>query len=171
VADKFVPPAGNAAANIGPQTDPTEVGGQNPDSLFGVPISYFTGASGSPPGGETPASADATVQPNQAPDSDPFTGASGFNSTGAPGSQGAGAATPGGTPVLVTMPFQFYGTPGGGSGIQMVPATVNMSGPDDSTAPPHNYPPARPVVDGDFYPTSTGAGDGAVHVGGNAIRP
>jgi len=169
VADIFIPPQAGESASQPDNGDPTQVGGQDPDSLFGVPISYFTGASGSPPGGETPQSADPTVQPNQAPNSDAFTGASGFNSTGAPGSQGV-VPSAAGAPITVTAMFPG-GRPGGGSGNNMVTVNDSISGPDDSTAAPSSYPPVRPIVAGDFYPTSTGAGEGAVHVGGNAINP
>lgn len=166
----FLPPQAGESATQPDNGDPTQVGGQDPDSLFGVPISYFTGAAGSPqPGGDTPESADPTLQPNQAPNSDAFTGAAGFNSTGAPGSQGV-VPSAAGAPIMVTAMFPG-GQPGGGSGNNMVTVNDSISGPDDSTATASNYPPARPILAGDFYPTSTGAGSGTVHVGGNAIRP
>lgn len=57
------------ALSSGPSsaTDPTLVGGQNPPSLFGVPLSYNTGAAGTP-GAQPPAGGQAVdyTQPGTA---------------------------------------------------------------------------------------------------------
>ena len=42
----------------------------------------------------------------------------------------------------------------------------NFGGSDDPTNEPGQYPPAKPLVAGDFYPDMSGAGEGNVLVGG-----
>ena len=44
MADKAVPPPGDAAPDWGGAQDPTLVSGQDPKMLFGIPVSYDTGA-------------------------------------------------------------------------------------------------------------------------------
>jgi hypothetical protein len=150
------PPQSAGAAG----TDPTLVSGQDPSSEFGIDLSYSTGAGGSPAGG---APADPTTEPNQYPPTEPLSGVP-LGGTGAPGTSGApaGQIEEPGASVMVTDPNYTSGKPGGGSGTQMVSAPVG----DASTGVAGQYPPANPLVPGDFYPTSDGVGQGNVLVGG-----
>lgn len=146
--------------------DPTEVSGQDPGSLFGIAISYDTGAGGTPaPGGDALGSHDVS-QPNQYPARDPISGVA-LGDSGAPGSAGIVAAVTdsGGQAVQVTDPNYTAGKPGGGSGVQMVSVNASISGANDWTAPQSNYPPAHPVP-GSSAPAGTGAGQGSVRRGG-----
>lgn len=167
MANVFKAPGAADSGTQGSQ-DPTLVSGQDPASLFGVQISYDSGASGVPaPGGEGQGAHDVN-QPNQYPSREPLSGVS-LDGSGAPGSQGvpdANTTPPGATAVTVTDPNYTAGRPGGGSGVQMLTVNDAVSGTDDWTATQSNYPPGNPVVSGDYYPTSTGAGGGQVRRGG-----
>lgn len=152
------PPAGGAA-------DPSQVTGQDPASFLGIPFSYSTGLGGSPPAGGGGAG-DPTNEPGQYPDRGTFTHVP-LGGTGLGGTQGAPAvAEPGGTSFQVTDPNYTSGRPGGGSGVQLVSAPVQVGGHADSTMVIGQYPPARPLVPGDHYPDASGAGDGTILVGG-----
>lgn len=148
--------------------DPSQVTGQDPASFLGIPFSYSTGLGGSPPpGGQGVAGGDPTNQPNQYPDAGTISHVP-LGGTGLPGTQGAPAAqieTPG-TSFQVTDPNYTAGKPGGGSGTQLVDAPVAVGGSGDSTTVSGQYPPAKPLVEGDFYPDHSGAGDGNILVGG-----
>jgi hypothetical protein len=148
--------------------DPSQVTGQNPASFLGIPFSYSTGLGGSqPPGGQTAGSADPTNQPNQYPDHGSISHVP-LDGTGLPGTQGAPASqveTPG-TGFQVTDPNYTAGRPGGGSGTQMVTAQVAVGGHGDSTMVSGQYPPASPLVPGDFYPDASGMGQGSILTGG-----
>lgn len=182
MADIFMPPAsGDTASGVdtaagtpdaGGKHDPSQVTGQDPDSILGIPVSYESGAGGTPaPGGESEGTCDPTVMPNQYPARDPISGVT-LGGSGAPGSQGLTAsATPsGGTSIQVTDP-SLQGAPAAGeSGTQLQSVSIDVAGPNDSTAAADNYPPRKPIVDGDFYPTpdspSQPGGGGRVLVGG-----
>ena len=92
------------------QDDPSQVSGQDPQSLFGIPISYDSGAGGTAaPGGE-PLGAHDISQPNQYPAAEPISGVS-LDGSGAPGTAGInpdGAPT-GGRTVTVSDPNNFAG--------------------------------------------------------------
>lgn len=167
MANKLVLNTDPESGNQGGQ-DPTEVSGQDPSSLFGIPVSYDSGAAGTPaPGGEGLGTHDVSM-PNQYPSRDPISGVT-LGGSGAPGSQGVpdSDVTPAGaTGITVTDPNYTAGRPGGGSGVQMLTVNDAVSGTDDWTATQSNYPPGNPVVSGDYYPTSTGAGSGRVRRGG-----
>lgn len=143
--------------------DPTEVSGQDPSSLFGIPISYDSGAAGTPaPGGEGLGTHDVSM-PNQYPAKDPISGVS-LGGSGAPGTQGvpdSDVTPPGAQTFMVTDPNYTAGKPGGGSGTQMVGVQDVISGPNDWTAVQSNYPPKIPVVPGDYYPVPGGPGNNA----------
>jgi hypothetical protein len=147
--------------------DPSQVTGQDPASFLGIPFSYSTGLGGSPPAGPAGTSDDPTGEPNQYPAAGTFTHVP-LTGTGLPGSQGAPAATieTTGTTFAVTDPNYTAGKPGGGSGVQLVEAPVAVGGEADSTMVVGQYPPARPIVAGEFYPTNDGIGEGSVLVGG-----
>jgi hypothetical protein len=154
--DGFAPAPG-VPAN---PNDPTLAPGQDPASFAGIPFSYSTGAGGSvPPGGAS----DPTAPPGIYPASDTLAGTP-LGGTGAPGSGGApaGQIQQPGVTIQVTDPNAVYGRPGGGTGNYVVSAVV---GPD-STAPAGTYPPARPIIEGGFYPASDGAGQGNIMIGG-----
>lgn len=145
--------------------DPSQVTGQDPASFLGIPFSYNTGLGGSPPPGG--GSTDPTNEPNQYPATGTITGVP-LGGTGLDGTQGAPATqieTPG-TSFQVTDPNYTAGKPGGGSGVQMVAAPVAVGGHGDSTMVVGQYPPARPLVAGSFYPDESGVDDGNVLVGG-----
>lgn len=144
--------------------DPSQVTGQDPASFLGIPFSYSTGLGGSPGGA---GGGDPTTEAGQNPASMPI-GGTPLDGTGMAGSQGAPATqieTPG-TSFQVTDPNYTAGKPGGGSGTQMVAAPVAVGGHGDSTMVAGQYPPANPLVPGNFYPDASGAGDGKVRVGG-----
>lgn len=155
-----------APSSYGP-SDPTLVSGQDPASFLGINYqgAYSTGAGGSPaPGGGV---GDPTNEPNQYPAREPLSGV-GLDGTGAPGTQGAPATQieQPGAAVTVSDPNYTAGKPGGGSGTQFVSVPTPTSGPQDATMVAGQYPPAAPVVPGDFYPVSDNAGAGRVLVGG-----
>src|SRR5690242_8837304 len=118
MADVYMPPAGADSGSQGSK-DPTLVSGQDPDSLFGMAMSYDSGAGGSAGAGGTPQ--DPTNMPNQYPGTEPISGVT-LDGSGAPGSQGidATANDSGGIQVQVTDPNYVAGKPGGGSGVQQV---------------------------------------------------
>src|SRR5215471_4652203 len=149
-------------------TDPSQVTGQDPASFLGIPFSYSTGLGGSsPPGGQTPGTVDPSNQPNQYPDQGTFTHVP-FGGTGLDGTDGAPPdmiETTGKT-FAVTDPNYTAGRPGGGSGTQLVQAPVAVGGHADSTMVVGQYPPAKPLVPGEFYPDASGAGEGNILVGG-----
>src|SRR5258707_10785211 len=98
------------------QDDASQVSGQDPQSLFGIPVSYQSGAAGTPaPGGEGQAAHDVN-QPNQYPGTEPI---SGVSLGGAPGAGGPGLlpdpGPPGGPPGRGGQPDNTYGTRGGGA--------------------------------------------------------
>lgn len=159
-------PAPGAAPDTGAK-DPTLVTGQDPDSFLGIAFPMGTGAGGTPaPGGQSAGSAEPTAQPNQYPPTEPISGVN-LSGTGAPGTQGAPKQLENPGPLIaVTDPNYTAGKPGGGSGTQMVSVPVAVGGASDSTAQPGQYPPAAPIVPGDYYPTQDGAGKGSVMVGG-----
>ena len=148
--------------------DPSQVTGQDPASFLGIPFSYSTGLGGSPPpGGQGSGGGDPTNQPNQYPSEGTFSHVP-LDGTGLDGTQGAPAGqieTPGPT-FMVTDPNYTSGKPGGGSGVQLVAAQVAVGGSGDSTTVSGQYPPAKPLVPGDHYPTEDGIGQGSVLVGG-----
>jgi len=146
----------------GAQDDPSQVSGQDPKSVFGIPISYDSGAEGTPaPGGE-PEGAHDVNQPNQYPSKEPISGVS-LNGSGAPGSAGIDADAPprDAQTMTVSDPNNFAGHAGGGSGTQFITVSDAVSGPDDWTATQDNYPPKLPAVTGEFYPVSGGEGNNA----------
>ena len=146
--------------------DPSQVSGQDPASFLGIPFSYSTGLGGSPPG-NFGGSDDPTNEPGQYPDRGTISGVP-LGGTGLDGTDGAppDMIETTGTTFAVTDPNYTAGKPGGGSGVQMVEAPVAVGGHDDSTMVVGQYPPAKPLVAGDFYPDMSGAGEGNVLVGG-----
>lgn len=162
MADIMTPPASADSGSQG-SSDPTLVSGQQPSSLFGVQLPASTGAPGSVEGDRGPT--DPTAEPGQVPPRGTISGVSGIEQSGAPGSAPRGGRRPGGQTVQVTDPNYTAGRPGGGSGVQMVTTTQNVGGPNDSTAPPQNYPGQHPVT-GTNLPAGTGAGSGRVLRGG-----
>jgi len=176
------PPAPGVPHAAGVDNQNTLVSGQDPDSFLGIPYSYNTGLGGSAaPGGDSVGNpSDPSNQPNQYPSTEPISGVT-LDETGAPGSQGAPAdvINSPGTAMLVSDPNYTAGRPGAGasggngSGTQMVPVSVAIGGPQDSTLVQGQYPPARPLPDGAFYPTSDGVGKGDILVGGwkKGVRP
>jgi|HubBroStandDraft_2_1064218.scaffolds.fasta_scaffold11961_7 hypothetical protein len=181
----FDPPAaGDAATGVdtapgipsaGGTRDPSQVSGQDPDSFLGIPISYESGAGGSPaPGGESPGSTDPVSQPNQYPDKEPISGVT-LTGSGAPGTQGITADAQGdpgadAVTIQVTNPSLQGAPPNGESGNQTQSVTLSVAGPNDSTAVKGNYPPEFPILPGDFYPAPNsgnmqpGPGDQSSHV-------
>src|SRR5258707_6902798 len=84
------------------QDDASQVSGQDPQSLFGIPVSYQSGAAGTPaPGGGGQGAPDVN-QPNQYPGTEPISG----------GGLGGGRAAGGGGPDPPPAPFR--GRPPGG---------------------------------------------------------
>ena len=164
MADKVVTPAAGDAASIG-GNDPTLVSGQDPANLFGVAISYDTGAQGT--NGAAGQSADATTEPGQYPATEPISGVA-LGDTGSPGGPGADPGDrPGEMSVTITDPNYMAGRPGGGSGNQFITAPVAVGGGGDSTTMPGQYnsgvPDAMPSMS---QPQDTGAGKGRVLHGG-----
>lgn len=161
------PPAAAQAAVQG-DNDPSLVSGQDPDSLFGIAISYDSGAQGTA-GASAQPEGDPTNEPGQYPSTEPISGVA-LDDTGAPGSSGAGdmSGNPSGTMVTITDPNYTAGKPGGGSGNQFITAAVAVGGPDDSTTTPGQYatPNAMPGLEPMFQPDDTGAGKGSVMHGG-----
>src|SRR5215472_13479897 len=139
------------------QDDPSQVSGQDPQSMFGIPVSYQSGAGGTPaPCGE-PLAAHDVNQPNQYPAREPISGVT-LNGSGAPGSAGINPDdTPAGaTAMTVSDPNNFAGHAGGGSGTQLITVSDAVGGIDDWTATQNNYPPQFPVVPGEYYPVPGG---------------
>lgn len=159
---------GGPSSGTGSDGDSTAVGGQDPKSLFGIPISYDSGAGGTPaPGGQSMSAADPTNEPNQYPGKEPISGVT-LGGSGAPGGNGVGDADPepGGTPVTVTRPGAFLAGPVGGQpGTQGVVVSVQLSGPSDSTGQAQQSPATHPVT-GTPTPQDSGAGHGRVLRGG-----
>lgn len=144
--------------------DASQVSGQDPASFLGIPYSYNTGLGGTAPAAGT---IDPTNEAGQTPAEGSFSHVP-LGGTGLDGTQGAPQTqieTPGQS-VTVTDPNYTAGKPGGGSGIQMVSADVAVGGHGDSTMVAGQYPPAKPLPDGNYFPDNSGAGDGSVLVGG-----
>ena len=139
--------------------------GQDPGDLFGVAISYESGAQGTS-GASTQPNGDPTNEPGQYPSTEPISGVA-LDGTGAPGSSGAGDpdGNPAGQMITVTDPNYTSGKPGGGSGVQFVQAAVAVGGPDDSTTVPGQYAASNPMPSM-AQPQGTGAGKGSVLKGG-----
>ena len=162
-------PGGPSAGTGSDSKDVTQVGqGQDPPSLFGIPISYDTGAAGTPaPGGQSMSGADPTNVPNQYPGKEPLSGVA-LGGSGAPGSAGVshGDPEPGGTPITVTRPGAFMAGPVGGQpGTQGVVVTQQIGGASDSTGMTDQSPAVHPVT-GTPTPEDSGAGRGHVMRGG-----
>ena len=162
MADKVVTPAAGDAASIGPN-DPTLVSGQDPANLFGVTISYDTGAQGTKfPDGAV----DATNEPGQYPATEPISGVA-LSDTGSPGGTGANPNDrPGEMSVTITDPNYTSGKPGGGSGNVFIQADVAVGGPGDTTTLPGQYDSGAPNLPSMAQPQSTGSGSGRVMRGG-----
>ena len=163
MADIVTPPAAADSGSIGPN-DPTLVSGQDPDDLFGISISYDSGAQGTA-GASAQPQGDPTNEPGQYPATEPISGVA-LDGTGAPGTTGAGnlSGVEAGPMVTITDPNYTSGKPGGGSGNQFIQAPVAIGGPDDSTTVPGQYatPNAMPGLDPAFQPQGTGAGMGTI---------
>lgn len=160
---KVVTPASGDAASIG-GNDPTLVSGQDPTSLFGVAISYDTGAQGT--NGAAGQGADATNEPGQYPAKEPISGVA-LSDTGSPGSAGADPADrPGLQQVTITDPNYTAGRPGGGSGNVFIQAGVSVGGGGDTTTVPGQYDSGNANLPGLAQPAGTGAGKGRVLHGG-----
>lgn len=141
--------------------------GQYPKSLFGVDLPQGTGAAGSE--GASPGNriTDSTGEPGQYPATEPISGVT-LGGTGAPGSQGAVEGSEDSGDVTVTYsPPGFYKSQSQGVD-PTITTLADISGPDDWTAPPGNYPPQHPLA-GTPTPTSTGAGQGRVMRGGRQV--
>ena len=166
MADIVTPPAAADSASIGPN-DPTLVSGQDPTDLFGVAISYDSGAQGTA-GASAQPEGDPTNEPGQYPSKEPISGVDLSEMSGAPGGPGADPSDrPGEMSVTITDPNYTAGKPGGGSGNQFIQAPVAVGGPGDSTAMPGQY--ASGIADAmpDMaQPQGTGAGQGRVLRGG-----
>src|SRR5258707_12227390 len=105
------------------QDDASQVSGQDPQSLFGIPVSYQSGAAGTPaPGGEGQGAHDVN-QPNQYPGTEPISGGS-LGGSGAPGAAGINPdqAPSGGRPGVGSNPTTYQGPSGGGPGATVNPA-------------------------------------------------
>ena len=163
MADKAVPPPGDAAPDWGAPQDPTLVSGQDPKMLFGIPISYDTGAQGTKfPDGPV----DATNEPGQYPAKEPVSGVA-LGDTGSPGSAGADPADrPGEQSVTITDPNYTAGRPGGGSGNVFIQAPVAVGGGGDTTTRPGQYDSGNANLPSLSQPQGTGAGKGRVLHGG-----
>lgn len=166
MAEQVQPAVGDAASIGG--NDPTLVSGQNPDSLFGVAISYDSGATGTSGASNQPLG-DPTNEPGQYPATEPISGVT-LDGTGAPGTSGAGnlSGTEAGPMMTISDPNYMAGRPGGGSGNQVIQAPVAVGGSDDSTTTPgqYGYDQHMPGLEAKFQPAGTGAGDGHVMHGG-----
>lgn len=159
----YANPKGSAqASGTATPSDPSNQPGQYPASLFGVALPQGTGAPGTEGALSSNRLTDAAGEPGQYPATEPISGVT-LGGTGAPGSQGATPAPEdsGDTTVTASNP-SFYS-----STAKTVQADI--SGPDDWTAPPGNYPPQHPLA-GTPSPTSTGAGQGRVMRGGRQVR-
>ena len=163
MADIVTPPAAADSASIG-ANDPTLVSGQDPGDLFGVAISYDSGAQGTA-GASAQPEGDPTNEPGQYPATEPISGVA-LDGSGAPGSTGVNPDDrPGEMSVTITDPNYTAGKPGGGSGNQFIQAPVAVGGPGDTTTVPGQYAMPNPMPSMS-QPTSTGAGSGRVMRGG-----
>jgi hypothetical protein len=161
---KVVTPPGGDAPNFDGGQDATLVSGQDPENLFGVAISYDTGAQGT--SGAAGQSADPTNEPGQYPATEPISGVQ-LGDTGSPGSSGADPMDrPGEQTVTVTDPNYTAGQPGGGSGNVFRPAQVAVGGGGDTTTMPGQYDSGVSNLPGMAEPAGTGAGKGRVMRGG-----
>jgi hypothetical protein len=163
MADIVTPPASADSGSIGPN-DPTLVSGQDPDDLFGIAISYESGAQGTA-GASAQPEGDPTNEPGQYPSKEPISGVM-LDGSGAPGSDGVDPDDrPGEQSFTITDPNYTAGKPGGGSGNVFIQAPVAVGGPGDSTTVPGQYamPNAMPDM---AQPQGTGAGKGSVLKGG-----
>jgi hypothetical protein len=142
------------------------VSGQDPNDLFGIAISYESGAEGTAGASGQP-DGDPTNEPGQYPATEPISGVDLAGMSGAPGSSGAGDldGNPSGQTITITDPNYTSGKPGGGSGVQFVTAAVAVGGPDDSTTVPGQYAVSNPMPSMS-QPQGTGAGRGRVMRGG-----
>lgn len=161
MADTYQSPT-QASTGAGLGGDPAGQPNQYPSSLFGVALPAGTGAPGSTGADRGPS--DPTNEPGQYPATEPISGVS-LGGTGAPGSAGTvEQGESGGTTITYSLPG-FYK----GEGVSLQASTVDtISGPNDWTAPPGNYPPVHPLA-GTPSPTGTGAGEGRVMRGGRAV--
>ena len=157
-------PAAADSGSIG-ANDPTLVSGQDPNDLFGIAISYDSGAEGTS-GASAQPMGDPTNEPGQYPSTEPISGVE-LDGSGAPGSDGAGdlSNSPAGQMFTITDPNYTAGRPGGGSGNQFIQAAVAVGGPNDSTTVPGQYAVSNPMPSLS-QPQSTGAGTGRVMRGG-----
>src|SRR5258708_35524853 len=92
------------------QDDASQVSGQDPQSLFGIPVSYQSGAAGTPaPGGGGQAARDVN-HPDQYPGTGPPSGGS-LRGGGAPGAAGRQPphAPSAGRPGVASQPPNNYG--------------------------------------------------------------
>ena len=160
------PPQAGDSASIG-SNDPTLVSGQDPGDLFGISISYDSGAQGTAGASGQP-EGDPTNEPGQYPSTEPISGVDLSGMSGAPGTDGGGdlSGNPAGQTVTITDPNYMAGKPGGGSGNQFIQAKVAVGGPDDSTTIPGQYASGVANLPSMSQPQSTGAGSGRVMKGG-----
>lgn len=147
-------PKGTAQASGEGAGEPTNEPGQYPASLFGVALPQGTGAPGTVGASSSNRLTDAAGEPGQYPAVEPISGVR-LTGTGAPGSPGAmpSAEDSGDTTVTASNPSFYAST--------SKTVQADISGPDDWTATPGNYPPQHPIA-GTPAPTSTGAGQGQV---------
>jgi hypothetical protein len=166
MAEIVTPPAAADAASIG-ANDPSLVSGQDPGNLFGIAISYDSGAPGTA-GANAQPEGDPTNEPGQYPATEPISGVSLSEMSGAPGGPAADPDNrPGEQSFMITDPNGMAGRPGGGSGNYFIPADVAVGGGGDSTTMPGQYgsgvADAMPSM---AQPMDTGAGRGRVMRGG-----
>ena len=161
-------------ANPGPgapaqsANDSTVVPGQNPASLFGIEISYDSGAPGSATAYGSGENMGTVNQPGQYPAKETISGVA-LDGSGAPGGTGAGnlSGHAAGSGVTLTDPNYTAGRPGGGSGNQFIQAPVQIGGPLDSTTVPGQYADSVATnLPHMSQPESSGAGQGRVLRGG-----
>ncbi len=164
MAEIVTPPAAADSGSIGPN-DPTLVSGQDPNNLFGIAISYDSGAQGTAGASGQP-EGDPTNEPGQYPSTEPISGVT-LGGSGAPGGQGANPGDrPGEMSVTITDPNYTSGKPGGGSGNQFIQADVAVGGPGDTTTVPGQYASGAQNLPAMAQPEDTGAGRGRVMRGG-----
>jgi len=176
MAERVPVPSGDApdVPNPGPGApaqsvnDSTVVSGQNPASLFGVEISYNSGAAGSATAYGSGENMGTVNQPGQYPPKEVISGVT-LDGSGAPGAPGAGnlSGNAAGGSVTLTDPNYTAGRPGGGSGNQFIQAPVQVGGPRDSTTVPGQYADSTGTnMPHMSQPESSGAGQGHVLRGG-----
>jgi len=144
------------------------VSGQNPASLFGIEISYDSGAAGSATAYGSGENLGTVNQPGQYPSKETISGVA-LDGSGAPGGTGAGnpSGHAAGSGVTLTDPNYTAGRPGGGSGNQFIQAPVQIGGPLDSTTVPGQYADSVATnLPHMSQPESSGAGQGRVLRGG-----